>query len=248
MLDPFRNLRIAAVPYLNAAPLLHCLPGVDKAIPSKLAEWLDNGACDLATLPIGAVLDRPDWSVLPSLGIAADGPVRTVLLLHRQPLGEIRQFQPDPASRSSNLLCRIVLKRSTGLDPRLAPTPGARVVIGDAAFKHDPDFEGSDLSRIWKEQTGLPMVFAAWVAAGKLAKDKIRLAEVDAALVEVLRKGMNRMTEIVRMQTVVSSKTASDYLRRNIHFPLDDRFREGANLFARKAADLGVGSGLVPWA
>jgi len=246
--DPLRDLRIAAVPYLNAAPLVHCLSFIDKAVPSKLAQWLDNDQCDIATLPIGAVLDRPDWRVLPSLGIAADGPVRTVMLLHRDPIEGIRKFQPDPASRSSNLLCRIVLKEATGTDPEIGTAPGARVVIGDAAFKHDPSFEGTDLASAWKSQTGLPMVFAGWVAAGKLAKDKKRLQEVDAALVEILRKGMNRMTEIVRMQNVVTTKIASDYLRSNIHFKLDDRFRSGADLYARKAADLGVGTGIVPWA
>lgn len=246
-MDALRDLRIAAVPYLNAAPLIHCMPAPDRAVPSKLAQWLDDDVCDLATLPLGAVLDRPDWRVLPSLGIAADGPVRTVLLVHHEKLQEIRQFQPDPASRSSNLLCRIVLKEASGADPKLAPTPTARVVIGDAAFKHDPASEGSDLAQVWRDQTGLPMVFAGWVAAGKLAKDKKRLLEVDAALVEILRKGLNRMTEIVKAQNVVSSWTASDYLRRNIHYKLDDRFRQGADLFARKAAELGVGSGVVPW-
>lgn len=247
-MDPLRNLRIASVPYLNAAPLVHCLPNIDKAVPSKLVKWLDDGECDIATLPIGAVLERPEWRVLPSLGIAADGPVRTVLLLHRDPLGSIRRFQPDPASRSSNLLCRIVLKEATGSDPEIGTTPGARVVIGDAAFKHDPSSEGTDLASAWKAQTGLPMMFAGWVAAGKLATDKIRLQEVDAALVEICRKGLNRMTEIVRMQTVVTSKIASDYLRANIHFRLDERYRAGADLFASKAAQLGIGTGTVPWA
>lgn len=247
-MDPLRDLRIAAVPYLNAAPLIHCMPFIEKAVPSKLAQWLDNGDCDLATLPLGAVLERPDWRVLPSLGIAADGPVRTVLLLHRDPIDSIRKFQPDPASRSSNLLCRMVLKQASGVDPEIGTAPGARVVIGDAAFKHDPSFEGTDLAAAWKDQTGLPMVFAAWVASGRLAKDKIRLQEVDAALVEILRKGMNRMTEIVRMQNVVTTKIASDYLRANIHFRLDDRYRSGADLYASKAAELGVGAGSIPWA
>lgn len=247
-MDPLRDVRIAAVPYLNAAPLIHCLQGVERAVPSKLAQWLDNDVCDLATLPLGAVVEHPEWRVLPSLGIAAEGPVRTVLLLHREPFGTIRAIRPDPASRSSNLLCRVLLKEAAGQEPTLSPNAASRVVIGDAAFQHDPDMEGSDLAQVWKDQTGLPMVFAGWVAAGKLAKDEIRLQEVEAALLEALRKAQNRMTEIIKEQTVVSSWTASEYLRRNIVHRLDERFRQGADLFARKAAELGVGGGVVPWA
>jgi len=243
-----RSLRIAAVPYLNAAPLVHRLPNVRKAVPSQLAHWLNAGECDLATLPIGAVLDRPDWRVLPNLGIAADGPVRTVLLLHEEPLDKIRQMRPDPASRSSNLLARIVVKEAAGADPTLSDLAKARVVIGDAAFAHDPEREGTDLASAWKARTGLPMVFAAWIAAGPLAKDGNRLLEVQAALEAAWREALDDMTEIVNTQTVVPPQVARAYLRDNILYPLDDRFRAGADLYARKAAELGVGAGAVPWA
>ncbi len=246
-MDPLRSLRIAAVPYLNAAPLVHCLKGVRTAVPSQLAKWLDEGECDLATMPIGAVLDHPEWRVLPRLGIAADGPVRTVLLLHSQPLDRIRQFRPDPASRSSNLLARIVLKEFTGTDPEPFVHAEARVVIGDAAFGYDPARDGTDLGQAWKDLSGLPMVFAAWIASKNLAKDELRLKDVEQALVEAWRQGTGLMTEIVESQKIVPGPVALDYLCDNIVFPLDDRFRAGADLFAQKAFELGVGTGMIPW-
>lgn len=246
--SPLSKVRIASVPYLNAAPLVHGLPDIRSAVPSRLAHWLDSGECDLAVLSIGAALERPDWRVLPDLGVAADGAVRTVLVLHSGPLNKIRRLRLDPASRTSNLLAQIVVEESAGTAPEITDSADARVVIGDPAFAHDPDREGTDLARAWKDHTGLPMVFAGWIAGRRLSQDAFLLQETRAALLEAWRANMANLTEIVESQTVVPPETARAYFRENIHYPLDQRFHAGADLFARKAAALGCGSGSVPWA
>jgi chorismate dehydratase len=246
-MDPLRGLRLGAVPSLNAAPLVHGLP-VKTAVPSMLARWLDEGACDLAAaLSIGATLDRPDWRVLPSLGVAADGPVRTVMILHESPLETLRELVLDPASRSSNLLARWIIRRASGHAPEIVRQGPARVVIGDAAFAHDPT-EGTDMAQAWKNLTGFPFVFAGWVAGPALARETSRLREIDAFLSERMADLDRTVEEIAVSQTVVPAATARHYLTRNIHFPLDERFRAGADLFAAEMALLGEGSGAVPWA
>ena len=246
-MDPLDGLRIGSVPYLNAAPLVHGLQ-VRTAVPSLLATWLEDGRCDLAAaLSIGAVLSRPDWRVLPSLGVASDGPVRTVMILHEGPLSSHRELACDPASRTSNLLARWVMKRESGTDPRISPDCATRVVIGDAAFAHDPA-EGTDLGSAWKRLTGLPFVFAGWVAGASLARDPARLAEIDACLVERHREASRQLDEIAASQSVVPPPQARLYLEDNIRHVLDDRFRFGADLFAREMAGLGEGTGTVPWA
>ena len=53
--SPLSKVRIASVPYLNAAPLVHRLENVRSTVPSRLATWLDSGECDLAVLSIGPV-------------------------------------------------------------------------------------------------------------------------------------------------------------------------------------------------
>lgn len=247
LMDPLRGLRLGAVPYLNAAPLVHGLP-VKTAVPSALARWLDEGECDLAAaLSIGATLDRPDWRVLPSLGVAADGPVRTVLILHEKPLEEVRELVLDPASRTSNLLARWIVSRTAGTDPCIVERGAARVVIGDAAFAHDPS-EGTDMGEAWKRLTGLPFVFAGWVAGPSLAKDATRLCEIDDFLRERTPDMRSVVEEIATTQTVVSADRARIYLTRNIQFSLEERFRAGADLFAKEMAGLGEGAGAVPWA
>jgi chorismate dehydratase len=246
-MDPLDGLRIGSVPYLNAAPLVHGLQ-VRTAVPSLLATWLADGSCDLAAaLSIGAVLTRPDWRVLPSLGVASDGPVRTVMILHQGPLAGHRRLACDPASRTSNLLARWVMKRESGVDPRISPDCATRVVIGDASFAHDPA-EGTDLGSAWKRLTGLPFVFAGWVAGASLARDPARLAEIDACLVERHRESSRHLDEIAASQSVVPPSQARRYLEDNIRHVLDDRFRCGADLFAREIKGLGEGTGTVPWA
>jgi len=247
LMDPLNGLRLGSVPYLNAAPLVHGLQ-VRTAVPSRLATWLEDGTCDLAAaLSIGAVLTRPDWRVLPSLGVASDGPVRTVMILHREPLETQHRLATDPASRTSNLLARWILKRVGGIDPEIAPDAEARVVIGDAAFAHDPS-EGTDMGSAWKRLTGLPFVFAGWVAGGKLARDAVRLAEIDSFLVERHDGSPDRLAEIATAQSVVAPAVASAYLVDNIRHVLDGRFRSGADLFAAELAVLGKGTGAIPWA
>jgi len=246
--DPLDGLRLGSVPYLNAAPLVHGLPGVRTAVPSRLARWLEDGECDLAAaLSLGAVLSRPDWRVLPSCGVASDGPVRTVMIVHEGPLESHRGLALDPASRTSNLLARWLLKQVSGVDPWIGPQAHARVLIGDAAFAHAPA-EGTDMGEKWKALTGLPFVFAGWVAGGALARDAVRLREIDAFLAERTGDAPSRLGEIAAAQTVVAPEVARTYLTDNIRHLLDARFRSGADRFAAELAELGEGTGAIPWA
>lgn len=248
-MGPLRGLRVGANPYLNALPLVDGIPGVRPARPSDLARLLEREEIDLAAaLSVGAALHRPDWRVLPSTGVGSDGPVRTVLLLHDLPLDRIRSLRPDPASGTSNLLARWICRRATGRNPsEAAADADARVVIGDAAFAHDPS-EGTDMGAAWKEATGLPFLFAGWIAGPRLARDRVRLLEIDAWLVARGASEPGRLERISREQTVVPPATALDYLARNVHHRLDARFRAGADRFAAEVRAMGEGTGEVPWA
>lgn len=245
---PLRGLRIAAVPYLNAKPLVHGLANIRTGVPSELALALEQGRYDLvAALSIGATLAHPRWRVLPSLGVAADGPVRTVMLLHRPPLSEIDRIAFDPASRTSNLLAKWIVRSASGAAPVVDPSAPSQVVIGDPAFAHEPS-EGTDLAEAWKSITGLPFVFAGWVAGETLSKDRNRLQEIDAFLSQRHEASMAAIGQIARSQSVVSATTAEAYLGSNIQYRLDARFRAGADRFARELQQSGEGTGSVPWA
>ncbi len=236
------------MPYLNAKPLVHGLANVRTGVPADLARALERDECDLvAALSIGATLEHPTWRVLPSLGVAADGPVRTVMLLHTKPLASIDRIAFDPASRTSNLLAKWIVQTARGRVPQVDPASSNRVVIGDPAFSHDPS-EGTDLARAWKEATELPFVFAGWVAGGALAKDTSRLSEIDAFLCDRHQAALEAIPEIAKHQSVIDPTLAEGYLRHHIQYKLDARFRSGADRFALELQQLGEGTGTVPWA
>src|SRR5689334_7595821 len=85
-------LRVSAVSYLNTAPLIWGFQnGPDQGLfdirfelPAQCAAALESGAADIGLLP-SAELDRLQLDFLPDLGIACEGPVRSILLISRKP-------------------------------------------------------------------------------------------------------------------------------------------------------------------
>ena len=75
-----------------------------------------TGKADIGLLPC-AELDRLGLDFLPDLGIACEGPVRSILLISRRPFEEIRTLAVDSSSRTSVALARIILAERYGLPP-----------------------------------------------------------------------------------------------------------------------------------
>lgn len=241
------GLSIGTVPYLNVEPMAWGLASRSRLRPAELAAALESGEVDLATLPVGALLQRDDWVALPSTGIGSEGPVRTVLLEPLDALDRCDGFRPDPASRTSNLLARLLLSRRRGRDVPPDPDAPVRVVIGDPAFAVDPG-NALDMASEWKAWTGLPFVFALWVAGPRLAGDPGRLRRIDLHMRERALDGLRHLDEICASQRVVEPDAARDYLCRNLTLLLDDRFRAGAERFASELAGAGLSSGGIRWA
>lgn len=245
--EALEGLSIGAVPYLNVEPMKYGLEIAARLRPADLALALERGDIDLATLPVGALVGRSEWAALPSTGIGTEGPVRTVLLEPLDAVDVADGFRPDPASRTSNLLARLLLSRRRGRDvPPDASSP-LRVVIGDPAFAVDPE-RSLDLGAAWKEWTGLPFVFALWVAGPRLSSDPVRMALVDRALRAHAEDGMRHLDGICAAQTVVDADTARFYLTRNLQLLIDERFRRGADRFAAELERAGLSSGGIRWA
>src|SRR5262249_8481134 len=119
------------------------------------------------------------YEIIPDLAIASRGPVRSVKLFSRVPWARVERLALDEGSRTSQVLARIWLDEQHGVRPKrieelpmgvsaLESTADAVLVIGDRAMKVP---EGAfhhvvDLAEGWHRLTGLPFVFACWVARG----------------------------------------------------------------------------------
>ena len=152
------RLRIAAIRFLNPAPLMWDLEHppfheelsqryrIDMMLPSECADRLESGAADIGLVPIAALARNPNLRVLPGCTIASKGRVRSLLLVRRagQKLSEIRTVAADRASRTTLAYTKILFKKWTNgvpefvqmtadLDAMLERTDAA-VMIGDPAL------------------------------------------------------------------------------------------------------------------
>ena len=176
-------IRIGVVGFTNTLPLAYELERhleraiIVRATPAQIADDLEAGRMDVGMVPVVTLADNPSWGLVPGLGIASEGPVRSVLLHSRVPLQKIRKLVADPASRTSNHLARLWLKHRMGLEPAVSfgpPEPESRLEVGDATVVIGDDAlfwdghlgETVDLGGAWTEWTGLPFVFAVWAGPG----------------------------------------------------------------------------------
>jgi predicted solute-binding protein len=218
-------------------------------IPAGCADRLASGAADIGIVP-SFELTRQDLEVIPKVGIACHGPVRSILLISSRPAAEIRSMAADASSRTSVELARIVLTRKFGVRPRFfAHEPDleamlrqadAALIIGDPALRIDParlPYHVYDLGAEWCEMTGLPMVFAVWAGRRETVTP-----EIADAFLKSCRYGRERLEAIVTSESArreFAPELVREYLTRHIVHELTDRDYEGMELFleyAREAA------------
>jgi predicted solute-binding protein len=214
---------------------------LDFQIPSVCADQLASGAADIGIVP-AFELTRQDLEVIPGVGIACHGAVRSILLISTRPAAEIRTLSVDSSSRTSVQLARVILERRFGAEPvmtahkpdldAMLSTADAALIIGDPALRIEPKcvpYHVYDLGAEWVEMTGLPMVFAVW--AGRRGSVT---PEVAAGFRESCRYGIERIEEIVAAESPrrgFAPAFVREYLTRNIVHELGPRDYQGMDLF-----------------
>ncbi len=157
-------LRVAAISFLNPAPLLYDFehaPTADElrqrydvhyTTPARCAAELHAGNADLGLIPIAEL--TPDLAIVPGCTIASLDAVRSILLLVRNrgqrsvedALGGISAVAADSASRSSAAYLRVILQQFYGTHPNFeerAADPLAMLAEHDAALLiGDPALHG----------------------------------------------------------------------------------------------------------
>jgi len=211
--------RIGTVPFLVARPLAWGLENhkeveLTLAPPSELGRMLCAGELDVALASSVLVTDHPElqfWSEGPV--IASRGPVRSVLVLLRpgvQP-HEVRSLALDPASRSGRALAQVILREAhhaaplcAEVDPETALNGAsfdAVQVIGDRALQLSQgfsDWQILDLGEEWLNWTGLPFVFAGWIAREGFPVEQVA-SVLHASSVEGLEQRDRLLPEAVRL-------------------------------------------------
>ena len=149
------SLRVAAISFLNPAPLLYNFEhepaapdlrtryDVHYTTPARCAAELHAEQADLGLIPIAEL--TPELAIVPGCTIASQHEVRSILLLVRsrgemtvpEALRRITTIAADSASRSSAAYARVLLERFYGVRPRLVDheaEPLSMLAARDAAL------------------------------------------------------------------------------------------------------------------
>ena len=197
-------INVGRIPYINCFPVYKgidrgIVPLTGKlvdGVPTELNRLMSNGQLDVSVVSaIEYAMQPKRYFMLPELAISCDGPVRSVLLLSRLPAEKLggKKVVVSRSSMTSVALLQLLFKHVWRCSPDFVPgdaevsnisefekgDDAARLVIGDAALllsASQPTFYQNvyDLGTEWKNWTGLPFVFAIWVAQRTSARRGVK--------------------------------------------------------------------------
>jgi chorismate dehydratase len=206
--------------------------------PARIAEMLLNDEIDVGLVPVVIIPRLKEAHIITDYCIGAAGEVASVAIFSETPIENIEKVLMDYQSRTSVRLARLLLQEywkkevvieDGGRDFRSQINgTTAGVVIGDRALEQRRISAYSyDLGAAWKAHTGLPFVFAAWVANKKL----------DEAFEDAFNRangyGISHINEVIA-QHPFAAYDLHTYYTKNISYQLTTEKREGLALFLQK--------------
>jgi chorismate dehydratase len=147
------KLRISIVQYLNTAPLVWGFTNgplrgkydLSFTVPSQCAEQLRTGKADVAIIPAIEYQRIDDLVILPDMAIASKKLVRSLLIVAKKPIEQVKSFALDRSSRSTQTLTRILCAEKWRIAPEFFEAPpdlgamfeqaDAALLIGDPALR-----------------------------------------------------------------------------------------------------------------
>jgi len=207
-------------------------------VPTELNRQMAAGTLDVSVISaVEYARDAKRYLLLPDLSICSDGPVRSVVLFSKRPASDLqgRRVLVSRSSMTSVALLELLLEHVWDARPSFVPADAeiadlaraeqpehdARLIIGDAALLLSSGTSdlarqypyAYDLGAVWKEWTGLPFVFAVWVAL-RTTPVEHSLA-LHAQLIRSRDWGLAHLEELAGQAsaaTGVSRPTALEYL------------------------------------
>ncbi len=237
------SIRVGAVSYLNTKPLLYGIRRSEwmnrmvllEDYPARIAGMLMEGSIDVGLVPVAIIPRLKEAHIITDYCIGADGDVASVAIFSEVPMEQITTVLLDYQSRTSVNLARILLNKfwkkevqlnEAGEDfrSRIRGTT-AGVVIGDRALEQRSISAYTyDLAGAWKSYTGLPFVFAAWVANKPLPAGFL------GAFNSANETGLSHLQEVADENPYPHYDLAT-YYTKNISFTWDAAKQQGMSRF-----------------
>lgn len=240
-----KKWRIGAVSYLNTRPLLLGMEqspfkeriDLRKSYPSQIAQDLLDDTIDIGLVPVAIMPLLKNPQVISKYVIGTEGEVASVALFSQVPMDQIEKVYLDYQSRTSVALAKILFKQYWKKEVEfLIATEGyineisvttAGIIIGDRALGSLNRFEHIyDLGLAWKAYSGLPFVFAAWVANKPIPSEFMEAFDAANGY------GLKHLDEVIAL--IPATEQVYDlhkYYTENISYELTPEKRAGLERF-----------------
>lgn len=232
------KIKISAVSYTNTKPFIYgiehseLINKIDLSldIPTDCAAKLINGQVDIGLIPVAAIPMVPNANIVADYCIGSVGAVNSVFVFSNVPFQEIKTVRLDSHSRTSNNLAKVLLKFHWKQEVSYTSDPEAKtdamVLIGDRTFGKKANYPYAyDMGEEWMKFSGLPFVYAAWVANKTIPETFI------TEFNEALASGLSHRAELLRELPAIPDFDLDDYLMHKLDFELTEKKREALSLF-----------------
>ena len=245
--------RISIVSYLNSVPFIYGIKNhpicskldLSLHIPSVSAYKFLNNEIDIGLVPVAAINKLKNFNIFSNYCIGSLGKVDTVCVFSDTPIYDVEEILIDYHSITSVNLLKLLLKNLYNTNPNLKNTSygfekkitksQAALVIGDKAFDlHKKHKYVYDLSEAWFKMTGLPFVFACWIAKKEISR-KI-LNEINSAF----KYGLNNINSALKSHSNknIDYNTLKFYLKNRISYKFDRQKKKSLAIFLDEITDL----------
>jgi len=254
------KLLIGEIPYLDCYPYFYpfktsqpadffrFLPGH----PADLNSLLRRGQIDVSiSSSIEYCQSFDNYVILPELCIGSNGPVGSVLLFSDLPLEDLDEMNisTTAASASGVNLLKIIFGKYLQFNNQFKTSwmeAEAHLLIGDSALRErilERYQYHYDLGELWKEHTGLPMVFALWQVRREASLEKqepiIIFHKSLKSAIESARKNWAELAKNLAGYDWISPEAAVNYWK-GIDFSLTPEHLKGLMKFYEDALELNL--------
>ena len=232
------KIKISAVAYTNTKAFIYGLEHSDIInkielsldIPSDCAAKVISGEVDMGLMPVAAIPLVPNANIVADYCIGSDGAVNSVFIFSDVPVKEIKTLRLDSHSRTSNNLAKVLLKFYWKKQVTFTTDPAAKtdavVLIGDRTFGKKDDYAFAyDMGQEWKNFTGLPFMYAAWVANKEIS------AEFKTEFNAALQLGLANRNEVLKTLPLVNNFDLEDYLYHKLQFEVTEGRTKALKMF-----------------
>ena len=239
------KIKISAVAYTNTKAFIYGLEHSDIInkidlsldIPSDCAAKVISGQVDIGLMPVAAIPLVPHANIVADYCIGSDGAVNSVFIFSDVPVHEIKTLKMDVHSRTSNNLAKVLLKfhwkKEVEFVTDQSVKTDALVLIGDRTFGKKGHYAFAyDMGEEWKNFTGLPFMYAAWVANKEIS------AEFKTEFNAALKFGLEHRDEVLSNLPEISNFDLKDYLYHKLQFEVTEDRTKALKMFLQYINEL----------